>query len=229
MTHYIHKLILQGEHQKQDFKFQVNDSRKIARTISAFSNTDGGKLLIGVKDNGVIAGVRTEEEFYMIEAAAQMYCKPEIFFAHRSWNIDGKTVLEIDIPMNENKPCFAQNEEGKWLAYIRVKDQNILANTIQLKFWKRQNSNAGTFIRYSEKEKILLQFLNQHPFITLGRFCKMASIPRYLAENILVNLMITDIIEMGQNDKLTWFRLKNPDDDQISDNDFMTGQFLNRE
>ena len=67
---YIQKLIEKGESQTLDFKFEVSDSRKIARTFSAFANTDGGTLLIGVKDNGAIAGVRTEEEYYMIEAAA---------------------------------------------------------------------------------------------------------------------------------------------------------------
>ena len=48
---YIHALIAEGEHQQQDFKFEISDARKIAKTLSAFSNTDGGRLLIGVKDN----------------------------------------------------------------------------------------------------------------------------------------------------------------------------------
>ena len=69
---YIHALIAEGEHQQQDFKFEISDARKIAKTLSAFANTDGGRLLIGVKDNGRIAGVRSEEEKYMIEAAAQL-------------------------------------------------------------------------------------------------------------------------------------------------------------
>ena len=47
--HPIEELISQGEHQQQDFKFEVSDSKKIARTLSAFANTDGGRLLIGVK------------------------------------------------------------------------------------------------------------------------------------------------------------------------------------
>ena len=72
---YIYKLIEEGEHQQQDFKFEISDARKIAKSLSAFSNTDGGRLLIGVKDNGKIAGVRSEEEIYMIEAAAKLYCQ----------------------------------------------------------------------------------------------------------------------------------------------------------
>ena len=51
----LHHLIAQGEHQQQDFKYEISDVRKIARTLSAFANTDGGRLLIGVKDNGKIA------------------------------------------------------------------------------------------------------------------------------------------------------------------------------
>ena len=52
-TDYIHALIAEGEHQQQDFKFEISDARKIAKTLSAFANT---------KDNGKIAGVRSEEE-----------------------------------------------------------------------------------------------------------------------------------------------------------------------
>ena len=68
------KRISEGESQILDFKFALNDSRKIARSMSAFSNTDGGSLLLGVKDNGVIAGIRSEEEFYRRKWLPVMYC-----------------------------------------------------------------------------------------------------------------------------------------------------------
>jgi predicted HTH transcriptional regulator len=207
---YIHKLISQGEHQQQDFKFRVDDSRKIARTLVAFANTDGGKLLIGVKDNGVIAGIRTDEEYYMIEAAAGLYCRPEVDFASRQWNLDGKRVLEIDVPRARIKPVFAQNDQKKWRAYVRVRDKNILASTILIKYWNRKNSHSGTLIRYSENEKALLNYLNENPYLTLGRYCQLVSLPRFAAEKIVVDLMVANLIEMGQDDKQVWFRLKDP-------------------
>lgn len=71
---YIRKLVAEGEHIHQDFKFAISDIRKIAKSLSAFANTEGGRLLVGVKDNGKIAGVRSEEEIYMVEAAASVYC-----------------------------------------------------------------------------------------------------------------------------------------------------------
>ena len=64
------KMIAEGEHQRQDFKYCINDSRKIARSMVAFSNADGGRLLLGVRDNGSVAGVKSDEEYYMAEAAA---------------------------------------------------------------------------------------------------------------------------------------------------------------
>lgn len=185
----------------------MNDSRKIARTLVAFANTDGGKLLIGVKDNGVIAGIRTEEEYHMIEAAANMYCKPEVDFAFRHWTIDGKKLLEVDVARAQIRPCYAMNEDDKWMAWIRVGDQNILASTILIKFWNRKNSSVGTLIRYSDSERLLLKYLSENPFITLSKFCNLAGIPRYQAENIIVNLMIADLVEMNQNEKYVWLRL----------------------
>ena len=73
---YIASLIEEGEHEHQDFKFAVSDARKIAHSLSAFANNDGGRLLIGVKDNGAIAGVRNEEDIFVVEQAAEMYCEP---------------------------------------------------------------------------------------------------------------------------------------------------------
>ncbi|WP_302606014.1 helix-turn-helix domain-containing protein, partial [uncultured Duncaniella sp.] len=73
---YIASLIEEGEYEHQDFKFAVSDARKIARSLSAFANNDGGRLLIGVKDNGAIAGVRNEEDIFVVEQAAEMYCEP---------------------------------------------------------------------------------------------------------------------------------------------------------
>ena len=49
MSQHIKNLISQGEHQQLDFKYEISDSKKIARSLVAFANTDGGKLLIGVK------------------------------------------------------------------------------------------------------------------------------------------------------------------------------------
>jgi len=205
MSRYIHNLISQGEHQQLDFKFEISDSRKIARTLVAFSNTDGGKLLIGVKDNGNITGIHSDEEYYMIEAAAQMYCRPEVKFTVKKWNLSGKSILEIDIPKAPKRPYFAMNEEEKWMAYIRREDQNLLANKILLKVWEKENRKKGSILRYSEKEEILLHYLEQHDQISFSKFCRMARISNKMAEEILSTLICFRIIEITISEKQTYY------------------------
>jgi len=48
--HPLLKMIREGEHVSQDFKYFLSDTRKIARTLAAFANSKGGRLLVGVKD-----------------------------------------------------------------------------------------------------------------------------------------------------------------------------------
>jgi predicted HTH transcriptional regulator len=205
---YVRSLIEQGESQYLDFKFEISDSRKIAKSISAFSNTDGGILLIGVKDNGVVSGVRSEEELYMAEAAARMYCIPAVKFVVRQWNENGKTVLEIKIPKLNNNICYVCETDGKEIAYVRVSDQNLVAPLILLKVWKRKLQNNPTHIIYTEKEKWLLDFLSSNEKINLNEFRKIAKLSKYTAETVLVNLIMLDIVELFFENQEVFFRLK---------------------
>lgn len=191
---YIKRLIQSGENQQLDFKFEISDSRKIAKTLVAFSNTDGGTLLIGVKDNGKIAGVRTDEEFFMVQAAAGMYCKPEVLFESKRWTVEGKTVLEITIPKGLDYPYFAQTEPDKWLAYVRIKDENILATSVHLKVWRNKIHDRGILMEYSEKVKKLLQYLELNQSISISKFCRTAFLPKKAAENILADLIYFGLI-----------------------------------
>ena len=207
MTHFIKKLIAEGEHQLLDFKFEISDFRKIARTLVAFSNTDGGRLLIGVKDNGAIAGVRSEEEFFMIEGAARLYCRPEIPFRIKEWEVDGKRILEVIISPGSDLPYTALDENGKWLAYIRQADQNFLANPVQLKLWKFRKIGRNALVKFTGTEKFLLNYLQNNPDITLSAFRNLTHISRSKAEGILVNMLMLEIVQMIYTQKEAVYKL----------------------
>ena len=206
---HLKNLILTGEHQQLDFKFEISDSRKIAKTLVAFSNSDGGKLLIGVKDNGRIAGVRTDEEFFMVQAAADMYCKPAVTFESKRWVVEGKTVLEVTIPKGKNLPYLAETEPNKWLAYIRVKDENILATTVHLRVWRNKTHDKGILIEYGGKVKNLMEYLELNPTISISKFCRIAFLPKSTAEKIIADLIYFGLIEMVYQDKHFVYQLKN--------------------
>ena len=136
------------------------------KEIIAFANTDGGKLLIGVKDNGKIAGVRSDEEQYMIEAAAGLYCSPEVNYTMQTYLVEGRSVLVVQIEESDRKPVYAKDETGKYLAYLRIKDENILATPVHLRVWQQSGSLKGELIEYTEREQLLLNLLEerQPPF-----------------------------------------------------------------
>ncbi len=207
MNKYLQKLIDEGEHQQQDFKYCINDSKKIAKSLVAFANTDGGRLLIGVKDNGKIIGISTDEEYYMVESAAKIYSNPPIDFSTRQWQEEGKTVLEISIDPSPLKPHFAKDNSGKWLAYIRIADENFLAHKIQLEVWKKQKSPKGIYISYSNDEKYLIEHLEKNKEITFSKFIRSAQITRKKAEEILRNFVILDIIKLKTTKEGTTFSL----------------------
>ena len=191
----IEALIAQGEHQQLDFKFEVSDSKKIARTLSAFANTDGGRLLIGVKDNGNIAGVRSEEEFYMIEAASNMYTKPNVPFKATRWEINGKTILEIYIVPSDKKPHMAPDKDDKYKAYIRVADENKLANEVLLLSWKKKERVDGLLLPLSRPVEKLLNYLEHNQYINIRQFCRIAHIKYYTARNILSDLIAVNTLK----------------------------------
>jgi predicted HTH transcriptional regulator len=215
MSDYIYNLIKQGEHQRLDFKHSITDSKKIARSLAAFANADGGKLLVGVRDNGSIAGVKSEEEFYMIQAAAQLYCKPELEFETKVWQVEGKTVLEITIAKAElEKLIAAPDKDGTFLVYLRVNDQNFIVNNIYLKAWNRKKYGKGVLIRYDKPEKLLFEYLEEYGEITFSKFARIAGLSKYKAEKVLINLIVLNLVEVVFTENQVFYKLVMQEDKQ---------------
>ena len=213
---YIEKLVEQGEHQTQDFKFEVSDSKKIARTLSAFSNTKGGRLLIGVKDNGALAGVRSEEEFHMLQAAAQMYCKPEVPLEFKEWNVMGKLILEVTIKKTESDLVSAPDKNGVFKVFIRLADQNILANGIFIQAWKQKKEARPVKITYTDIEKEFLSQIEEKQAISWSQLRKHLKLTPKKLNQLVLDFLLLDIIELDISEKGYFYKLN---DKQIEKNE----------
>ena len=211
MENYLRKLIEEGENQHLDFKYCVSDSRKIARTLVAFSNTDGGRLLIGVRDNGSIAGIQSDEEIYMVDTAAHLFCRPEISYSIKQHTSGTKTLLEVVVLRGSKRPYQVKDESGRWLAYFRHNDQNLLANRILLQVWRKEEKKSGVMVRFGKAENALMDFLTKNGSVTFSRFRKIAKISSYRAESIIANLLIFKVLIMKASEKGFTYEL-NPDD-----------------
>jgi len=172
------------ESQILEFKFEINDARKIAETVSAFSNTNGGSILIGVKDNGSIAGVRSTEEYYMIQSACELYCKPIVEFEYKQWNIDNKEVLEIIIKESNAKPIMALNSENKYIAYFRNDASNYCANPVMITVWKDELNPYKTST-YTKNEETVLRLFEFETELSLSRISNQSKLKyKYVIETV---------------------------------------------
>lgn len=206
-TTYIKSLIAEGEHVRQDFKYEISDSRKIARTISAFANTEGGRLLIGVKDNGGIAGVRSEEEMYMVDAAASVYCSPEASVEMKAYRAEGRTVLIASVLPAACRPVTVREADSRRLAYVRIGDENFLASPVHIGAWKCAAGNSRIYkgqygTSFTAREKELLEILASRPQgLTLAQICRKVAIPRRTVIqklSLFVHWGITEIVHDGK-------------------------------
>ena len=184
---YLQSLIREGEHQQQDFKYRVSDAQKLAKSVSAFANTDGGRLLIGVRDDGNMSGVRSEEEIYMMHLAAYRYCRPEASIKFDTYHVDGRTIVVATIPPSDRRPICAVDDEGKPRAYIRIADENIVASPVHLALWRESQKPQGTVLTYDDDMRQLLDIMQG--LQTLNQIVRLSKLPRHKVITLLARLI----------------------------------------
>ena len=202
----IKRMIIEGEGVTQDFKKTITSCEKIAKTLVAFANNRGGRLLIGVLDDGTIKGVKSEdEEKYMITRAATFFCRPALEPVFEEVYIDARLVLVAEIEPSDLKPHYSLGEDGKWWVYVRVKDKSMLASKIVVDVLKKSNNDEGVLIEYSSKEKALLEYLILKERITVKEYCDLLNLSRRRAQRILVNLVLSGVIRVHTTEKEEYY------------------------
>ena len=203
---YLQSLILEGEHQQQDFKYRVSDAMKLAKSVSAFANTDGGRLLIGVRDDGHMSGVRSEEEIYMMHQAAYRYCRPEASIKFDTYHVEGRTIVIATVPPSEKRPICAVGDDDKSRAYIRIADENIVASPVHLAIWRDAQNAQGTMMTYTDTvRKLLDAMLGQR--LTLNQLVRRSAIPRHKVITLLARLIRFRVAQWEYADQQFLFSL----------------------
>ena len=171
----INQWIRNGEGHKMDFKTNISSSPKIAKNITAFANSLGGRIVIGVEDKGAVIGVDAVQEKFAIQKAAEEYCKPSIPLIFSKLKYGHKYILVAEIKESINKPHFAINEKGEQTLYVRIGDKCVAPPAIirnfllagQLNNLMRSSNFKNTMKADTEwitarKEVSLSEFATQH-------------------------------------------------------------------
>ena len=178
---YLFSLIREGEHQQQDFKYRITDASKLAKSVSAFANTDGGRLLIGIRDDGNIS------EIFMMHQAAYKFCNPEASIRFDTYHIDGRTIVIATVPPSVRRPICALDEEGNRRAYIRIADENIVASPVHLAIWRELQKPQGIMLTYDDEIRHLLSIMRGRQ--TLNQIVSLSRLPRYKVIGLLARLI----------------------------------------
>jgi len=132
---FVNLLLKEDEGLKLEYKQQISSQGKIAKTLSAMSNTAGGLILIGISDQRKIIGIDPEEERYMITAANETYCVPKatlelhvITIAPENLNEEEKYVLLVIVHATQDEPVSVKLSDGNLRIYRRIGDKSLASS-----------------------------------------------------------------------------------------------------
>ena len=124
--------IFSGESKNIEYKVTLPDkSEKYMKTIVAFANTQGGKLIVGVDDKThQIVGVENDVLFQLMDGIANAVsdsCVPQIIPDIEPQTVDGKTVVVVSVEAGKNRPYYLKSKGKDNGTYIRVAGTSRLA------------------------------------------------------------------------------------------------------
>ena len=169
-----------GEGQHLEFKRKVPRPERIAKEVIAFANAEGGKLLLGVDDDGSVRGVRdAHEELFALERALKTHCRPPIPFEVEIIEVKHRReALVVDVAPSEDKPHYLVEDDGSKTAYVRYEDQSVLASKEAVRLMRAEKNPTNTRFEFGDKEHRLMQYLDRHERITVDQFARLADVPR---------------------------------------------------
>jgi ATP-dependent DNA helicase RecG len=126
------EIIANGENSGVEFKRDDIRPEQLAREIVAMANLRGGRVLLGVEDNGVISGVQREDlETWVMDTVFGRYVHPMLLpFYELVTFEDGKRVAVISIAMGTAKPYVLRHNSREDI-YVRLGSTSRLATREQ--------------------------------------------------------------------------------------------------
>lgn len=140
---WLKNILSKPEGQHLDYKQSISNQRKIAKTLLAFANSEGGTIMVGISDKKNIIGIDPEEEIFMVNEAIRKYCYPtfsvtfEVFEIQQQNQLDPlildeKYVLAVAVPKSQAGPHALQVKDEPPVYYRRLKDRSLPVNLADL-------------------------------------------------------------------------------------------------
>ena len=108
--------ILRGEDPHTDFKQAVDRNAELAEDLVCFANSDGGRLVIGVADDGTVVGVPDPDALLLrVDDVAFDLCSPPVTVVPETVRLDDRDVVVLSTAKGDQRPYSTR--DGRY--YIR--------------------------------------------------------------------------------------------------------------
>lgn len=146
--------ILTGESKNVEFKESLPEkSIKYMKTVVAFANGAGGKIIFGVRDgDNQVVGIQSESIFRTVDAitnAISDSCTPVIVPDVTLQTIGGKTIIIVEVHAGRQRPYYIESQGMENGTYIRVSGSTRPAEREQIKemFYESEGRSYDCVIR----------------------------------------------------------------------------------
>jgi len=138
--------ILAGESKNVEFKENLPEkSIKYMKSVVAFANGIGGKIIFGIADKTrEVIGFDKEDVFKKMDAIANAVsdsCEPAIIPDITLQTVDGKTVIVAEISEGRQRPYYIKALGREGGVYVRVAGTTRLADEYMIKELMFEGSN----------------------------------------------------------------------------------------
>jgi len=195
-------MIIAGESSTVEFKRKFTTSVKFAKEISAFANTKGGFILIGVDDDKKIVGVKSEkEEIAQVIHAAAFYIDPPLDPFFEIIEIEFKDVIVVIVEESEAKPHRVINDpdipNGESAVYIRQGEESVSASKEMVRILRARRDDAPPLVlSIGDKERRLFAYIEKNNKATVKDFAHLCNISERRAARLLVRLVRAGVLNI---------------------------------
>lgn len=205
----IKRLIQRGEGVNLEFKRRINIPSKIAKSLVAFANTQGGILLIGIDDNGYVYGVPDEKyPLITLKKIATTWCSPAIDFTSEMVELDGRFIIYANIPESHLKPHFVIPHDTETnTAYIRIENKSVEASPLRINLMRNTEIGKNYPVEIGEDERMLFAFLSQYGTITFEKYLGLSGLPETVAIEKLSRLISIGLLKSVVVDNREYFSM----------------------
>lgn len=174
-------IIQEGEGYLVEFKERVNAS--LAREITAFANASGGRIFIGIADDGSIVGVKADNKIRSQIQDIANNCQPPVLVSIEFV----ENVAIVHVPEGKDKPY--QCSDG-FFSRMGPNSQKMTRDEI-VDFLQAEGK-----LRFEEQFHKTFDFARHYDPLRLNAFLKIAGISREVDDEVILeNLGVAEEID----------------------------------